>query len=499
MLVVGSFYKNPDIYIEYGNYIRAKYDFVDEATKFFYEIFEIIYTARTQTLSNSTILAFLSEENNFDNLALYKQYGGWKTLQQWISLSQSDGVKNYIETLKKYSLLREYQRNGFNVAENILNHKNFEKLSAKDIYALIRAKTDRINTVILNDNEAEVLNSNIKNTILKLLEKPDFGIPLPFKIMNDDFRGLRKQSLAAVAMLSNSGKSRLMTKIIAYIALVLGEPVFVLLNEMSVQELRHALITTVINNPEFQELHNIKLNKKEKEIVMGMYYDNNGNLIVRDEENETMEQFINRLSSTSDEFNNIFRIANWVENEMNTKIIAKDLQSDYSDKTLEFEIRRANLVNKSQVFFFDTLKQPIGQSGDWSALKDTATMLVGLTKELNMAGYVSMQLTDDTNYIRCDELTSSNIASCKSVKHVLNALTLWKEIPKDEYNKYCYVQIDEEWGTPQTVNLNPNKRYYISNTDKNRNGEKHKLVFEVDLDLNIWLERGILLRKNKMS
>lgn len=39
----------------------------------------------------------------------------------------------------------------------------------------------------------------------------------------------------AVGMLNNAGKSRYMTKIIAYITLVLKEKVFVLLNEMSVE------------------------------------------------------------------------------------------------------------------------------------------------------------------------------------------------------------------------------------------------------------------------
>ena len=47
ILLVGSFYKNPDLYIEWGQYIRSKYDFYDEATKFFYECFELMYKTLT--------------------------------------------------------------------------------------------------------------------------------------------------------------------------------------------------------------------------------------------------------------------------------------------------------------------------------------------------------------------------------------------------------------------------------------------------------------------
>ena len=34
------------------------------------------------------------------------------------------------------------------------------------------------------------------------------------------------------------------------------------------------LITTVINNKEFQDLHGVYITKPEKEIVLGVYHDN---------------------------------------------------------------------------------------------------------------------------------------------------------------------------------------------------------------------------------
>ena len=41
-------------------------------------------------------------------------------------------------------------------------------------------------------------------------------------------------------------------------------------NEMSEEDLRNCLLTTVVNNKEFQALHGIKRNKPEKEIVLGV-------------------------------------------------------------------------------------------------------------------------------------------------------------------------------------------------------------------------------------
>lgn len=133
-------------------------------------------------------------------------------------------------------------------------------------------------------------------------------------------------------------------------------------------------------------------------------------------------------------------------------------------------------------------------TGDWAAMKITATRLTELAKQLNMFGYLSIQLTDDVNIIKPDELTSSNIANCKSIKHVLHTLFLFKEIPKSEFHKYGYLT-DSDWGTNSVHSLDMDNRYYCCVCDKNRFGRRVKLLFEVDLDLNIWLEVGELVKR----
>ena len=59
---------------------------------------------------------------------------------------------------------------------------------------------------------------------------------------------------------------------------------------------------------------------------------------------------------------------------------------------------------------YDTFKNDLSTTGDWAAMKVTATKLTELAKQLDMFGYLSIQLTDDANFIKPDELTSSNIA-----------------------------------------------------------------------------------------
>ena len=268
---------------------------------------------------------------------------------------------------------------------------------------------------------------------------------------------------------------------------------------MTVEEIRYALITTVINNPEFQKLHGLNLKKNERELTLGLYKDNNGEFIYAEKDEwgdvtETIEEFAQRVAANSTEYVKIMQIADWIEDETQGLIFVKDVSTAYDDKTLEFEIRKANLTHGISYFFYDTFKNDLATTGDWAAMKVTATKLTELAKQLDMFGYLSIQLTDDANYIKPDELTSSNIANCKSIKHVLHTLFLFKEIPKSEFHKYGYVT-SSDWGTNSTHELDLDKRYYCCVTDKNRFGRKSKLLFEVDLDRNIWLEVGELIRK----
>ena len=127
-------------------------------------------------------------------------------------------------------------------------------------------------------------------------------------------------------------------------------------------------------------------------------------------------------------------------------------------------------------------------------MKVTATKLTEIAKQLNMFGYLSIQLTDDANFVEPDELTSSNIANCKSIKHVLHTLFLFKEIPKSKFHKYGYLS-SSDWGNNIVHELDSSKRYYCAVCDKNRLGRKCKLLFEVNLDLNTWIEVGELIKK----
>lgn len=499
MCLVGSLYKHPDLYVSYGNFMRSQYDFSDEATKFFYDMFELMYTTFSQSFEENKINIFVSQDS--ERLRLYKKYKGWKTIFQWMSLADENDFKNYYNIVKKYSLVREYERNGYPV-QKILNHSKFETLTAQDIYKIIRSKADKINTVISASEESVVLTNNATAQVKSFLLTPEMGLSMPWRILNEMFRGCRLGKVIFNGFLSNEGKSRNMMLLIAYVTLVLDEKFLLLSNEMDENDLRNCLITTVINNPCFKELHGVDIFKPEKEIVLGIYRDNQGNIIQRktdDDGNfiESEEEYIYRVEQTSDEYKKVMHVANWIDKKREGKLYFKDVGMDYSDEALEFEFRKHKMIYGIKYCGYDTLKG--FRTDDWQTVKQTATKIKELMKDIGMFCFSVFQLTDDTVFTDIFQLSSNNIANAKQMKHVADALMLGKKLDKEEYYKYQYISVDD-WGEPHPHELSKDKTYFAIKVDKNRGGNKDMIpLFEINLDYNIWNEIGYIVKKQKIQ
>jgi hypothetical protein len=287
-------------------------------------------------------------------------------------------------------------------------------------------------------------------------------------------------------------------KLMAYITMVKNEKFLFCSNEMDEEDLRSALITTVVNNPEFKELHGVNIIKVEREIVLGIYKDDNGKFIERScnskgSYDETEEEYIQRVRKNSKEFRQILEIGKWIDSKKDKQIFFKDVGNDYSDQTLEFEYRKHNIVYGVKYCGYDTLK---GYCTDnWESIKQTATKLKELMKETKMFLWAVFQLTDDTVFTDIFQLSSNNIANAKQMKHVADMLTIGKRIPKEDYHKYSYISHDD-WGKPIPKQLEVDKTYYGIVVDKNRGGSKDRVpLFEVNLDFNTWYEIGYLIRK----
>lgn len=495
-LLCGSIYKEPDLYLSYGESIRPTYDFSDEATRFYYDLFEEYYLTFSQDVSQNKINNFATQ--NTERFKLYKSYGGWKTIRDMMDMADPKDIKAVFNTVKKFALVREYDRQGF-PADKILSKKNFQQMTANDVYRYMRSKADKINTKINVIEEPILLTKGASNAVDSYLLTPQFGVQTHWDGYNEYFRGLLPENVLFQGFLSNEGKSRNLVNLIAYVTLVKKQKFMLLSNEMTEKAIRNCLITTVINCKEFKALHGVDIVKTEKELTMGWYKDDTTQEIIKRKKDsngnyiESEEEFIARIKQSKD-YQNVIKVTEWMENQLEGRFYFNDITNDYSDEAIEIEIRRAKLVYDCNCFAVDTLKA--WGAEDWVKVKMTATKIVELGKELKLFGICTFQLTDATVFDSVFDLSSNNIGAAKGIKHPVDLLTLGKRINIEEYPNYQYIAYDDNWGEEVAYDLDPKRKYFALKIDKNRLGDKDKIMlFDYNLDTNVWDNIGYIVKR----
>lgn len=456
-LFVGALYSKPILFINYESLIKPKYDFYDEDVRFLYNCFEMYYKTFSQEITEAKVNIFMQQDT--DRLKTYKKIGGWKTIERQMELSDPNDIENYFRTVKKYSLIREFARKGF-PTEKLLANKYFHKMSPDDVVNFMSYNISHISTVIGGGKSAVILGNDATKKIEEWSIEPDMGETFPFSIWTNLFRGWRKKKLILDGMLSNEGKSRKVAKIAAYLGILNKIPVLIMANEMDEEEFFAMVLSTVMNSEEYGFNYNIS----ERTVLLGTY------------ENE-------------EEYKKALEVGKYIEE--NSRIYFLEM-SHYSDEDLKREIKKYSLLGVEYVFY-DTLKGY--QTDAWDTLKQTATLLKDIANELNIGMYASFQLSDDAKDVDIFDFSSKVIANSKQIKHICDHMLMGKRLPKSKYDKYKIKRIDKngnEWGS---ISLDKSKVYYAKKVEKNRGGEKDLfLVYEVNLDLNTWVELGYLER-----
>lgn len=502
MLVIGSFFKEPTLYLTYSGSIVPKYDFSDKGCEFFWQFFSDYYVSYSETFTELKLNTFASMVQ--ERLKGYKTYGGYKAIKDLMNLADPADFKNYFENFKKFSLLRAFHSTGYDVSK-ILAMKNFQSLNSNDICRIVRGRIDKVANKVQAIDEPAVLTENAVSYIDQFLCAPSMGVSGPFPYMQKYYRGFLPGSVLMTGALSNSGKGRNLVYLLAYLCLVQNQKILLLANEMSEDSIKLNFLVTCINSPEIQELHGIKgISKPERELALGSFKDDNGNYIHRkmDEQGnytESEEDYKQRIQNTSSEYRNIQQIMKWVEAESQGKFMFKNIGACYEDEVLELEIKKARTIYNCDGVAYDTLK--CSGVEDFAKLAATGTKLTEWIHATNLYMICTFQLTDSAWDVPIENLNSQEIASSKRLMHVADQLQMWKHLTPEDKQNYVYVADDEDmgWGEPVEQELRADKNYVGLRIVKNRVGSKNDLIcFEVQMNENIWKEVGILKKKNRM-
>jgi galactitol-specific phosphotransferase system IIB component len=500
MRFIGSLFLNNDLFLEYDKVVRWDYYFSDPVCKTLYQWLEDLYV-KEQKFNEKNITIHASQKE--ERVSFFRMIGGYKVIEDFMSISDESEFKSYFNAIQKWTLVRELELKGIDTTI-LRSSKNFEKANSNQIYNQIKKMLDGVHTKVTADVEVVSLTSGAENMVDGFLEKPDFGVSTFMESFNQDFRGWRDGTMFAFGTVTNGGKSRFMIKNAAYHSIIQKQKVLLMLNEMRPHEMKLAMLVTCVNNVEFQKVHGIENNINEKDLSLGLYFDEDGKYIYRKSDKEgnfieTVPEFKKRLIKISKQYRDVILVSKWIEENIKDDLLSViDVAGDYSDSTLE-TIARKSARKGYRMIGFDNLKAN-KEFQDYTSLIRTTTVLSEVAKTENIFVWASIQETPDALRTEPMEISSMNIASAKGLKDVLDMLVLTREIEKETYGKYKYIPtLSNGFGESSRMPLPLNDRghnwkIYSFVIDKNRAGSKEILSVSVNLNTNEWYENGILTR-----
>lgn len=500
--ILGTFFKTPLMFFSYVDVVKNM-DFSDGGTRFWHVFINDYLLTYSNEVSPALLNTFATM--NTSRLQAYKKFGGWSAVSAMMDIAlDEDSLVNAVQMLKKYSLLRGLVKEGFDV-ENILGSNNFATMNAEDVAALVQGKLDATcNDAIVNINKPTDMTKDAGSFVDSFFATPSQGLSTPFSFFNEYCLGLLGGDSLFYGSLTNAGKGRSLIYIACYLAMVEGARVSILENEMDLLRMKQAFMTTALNADYAQKLTGCKLAIPEKRLVLASYldnatgqpmyryYDKNGNYT------ETEEQYKTRVAKSSDEYNMVKTVMEYLEKNVNNKIFFKNITSNYSDASLVRHFNQEILVNGANVVIYDTIKNAPSDNktgsdiGSWAQLVNTATVLQETVAKLKTASAImSFQLDRNAYRKRIEELSEDNIAGASGIMHIADQMCMFLHMKQEDYKDYKISQKVDAWGQNEKIGieLNPNKRYTGFRIMKNRRGSKGPIfVTETDLNLNTWKE-----------
>ena len=489
---IGLLLYDPRYIVSY-NFLYDEVCFQDERMLNLYK--SVIFTEGEKYAPEAVKRKFNFAKTTREVYELKKQLVTRIKLQRTVTME-----KVYIDLKKLFILRNWYLKIPIkSVQEKVVEIRNYElydKMSVEEVESAVEqvTATEKFKRAVLNKGLTEFLETGENNLTT--------GIPLPFERLSKEFKGLRKGETIAVAMPSNSGKSRFTINLVANLSLVHKKRVLVISNEMSEEKMKLCLMTTIINDPEIQKIHGKKLHKTEGELLEFKFRADEGSDVKTDEDGfilqedgESRADFVKRLAKISKEFRDTIAVTDWIDKEINNSIYFINI-TDHTNDELQKVIMNYYYMKHIEYIFYDTLKTDTEHIGNGEEVKKTATILSNLAQNFNMFIFSTLQLTETATWPI--NLTINDLQASRTVKEVLDTLCLVKQINHENYKDYEYSIEEMDEKCYDLIKYDdPDVRYYACVVDKNRAGAKPKLLFRLNLAYNRWEELGYLKLKQQ--
>ena len=220
MQVIGSVFKNPGLLSQTDKYTITEEDFDSDFHKVAFGAIYKIYELGADKVTLENISDFLSTRPKSE--AIFKQSKGEDWINQVAESAIPEAFDYYYSRLKKFSLLRAYDKCGIDVRfiydpDNILDVKKrqvqedqLDTSSLEDIADKIDGMIEEIKMTYVDGayGKASQAGEGIVYLIDRLKQYPEVGVPLYGPLINTVTRGARLKKFYLRSAATGVGKSR---------------------------------------------------------------------------------------------------------------------------------------------------------------------------------------------------------------------------------------------------------------------------------------------------
>lgn len=228
--VIGCIYRQPSLLEDEGTYFFTEDDFPNDFHKVMFGSMSNLYTMGTTYFSIKIIEDYLKDKP--ESFAIYKTGNGATWLKEQEEYADLANFKYYYSRLKKFTLLREYDRFGldvkwiydpdeiFDADKKEAQEKYLDSLSLEKIAADIEVKIENIRRTYIDNSEdnSYQIGQNINELIEELKREPEAGPPMYGRYINTITRGMRLGKLYLRSAATGVGKTRTMVADACYCA-----------------------------------------------------------------------------------------------------------------------------------------------------------------------------------------------------------------------------------------------------------------------------------------
>ena len=216
--VLGSLMKRPQYLSEVDRYSLLITDFPSRFEKYIFSAIQNLYHNGAKNIQPIDIESYL--ETNAVGKAEFKAKNGIEYVQDAIALSDVENFPFYYGRLKKFNLLKDLQKSGFDTSEfyceDLTNpdavkiNMDFDTLTLQNITDEIKRKLLHLESdyAITGEVETESAAVHIEELIDELGETQEIGLPVQGEIYNQIIDGARKGTLTIRSAASGVGKTR---------------------------------------------------------------------------------------------------------------------------------------------------------------------------------------------------------------------------------------------------------------------------------------------------